>query len=349
MLYKMNFTDNNEVVHQLELTRYSSISDLGLSEKDLENIISENLFEVLFSESPLMPVFQEQRGQKLGDIYALDENGDLTIFELKRDKARDDAILQLLTYAQEAGSWKYSQLDEKYRKFLRINNKDEISLKDKHKQDFGVELTHEQFNRRQHLTVIGNAANKELIDVIQYWNKQGLSINFAPYRIYEFKEDIYFEFFAPPYDQHDSLSEKKGIIIDTNETYKYEGGPDVWYMMENSRIAAFGDQKIVIDLLNKGDIVFFYHQGWGIVAAGTVKSDRKEDNKMNETWYRDVDFLTTPPKNIDQLKYMPAEDIVKEFVKETGKRVFWARTAKKPSLSIDAANRLVDKLKHYVN
>ena len=348
MLYKMNITDNNKVVPQLEPARFSSFKNLGLREKDLENIISENLFEVLYSESPLMPIYQERQYEMLGDIYALNEYGDLTIFELKRETAGDDAILQLFNYAQAAGTWNYNFLDQKYRIFLQINNKNEESLEDAHQKDFKVKLPHEQFNRRQQLIIIGNAADRKLINIVQYCNKQGMPISFAPYRIYQFKEDIYFEFFTPPYDQHDSPSENKGIIIDTNETYKYEGGPDVWYMMENSRIAAFGDQKVVIDLLNKGDIVFFYHQGWGIVAAGTVKSDRKEDNKMNETWYRDVDFLTTPPNN-DQLKYMPAEDIVREFVKETGKRVFWATTAKKPYLSIDAAKRLVEKLKHYVN
>ena len=349
MLYKMNFTDNNKDVPQLEPAPFSSIRKLGLREKDLENIISENLFEVLYSEPPLMPIFQERQGEMLGDIYALNESGDLTIFELKRETAGDNAILQLLNYAQEAGTWNYNFLDQQYKIYLKINNEDEKSLEAAHQDAFNVKLTHEQFNRRQHLIVIGNAADKKLINIIDYCNKQGMSINFYPYRIYQFKEDIYFEFFTQPYDQHDIPLENKGIIVDTNEEHKSEGGPDLWYMMENSRIAAFGGQKKVIDLLSVGDIVFFYHKGCGIVAAGTVKSERKEDNKMNETWYRDVNFLTTPPKIDDQLKFMPKNDIENEFVKETGKRVFWARTAKIPSLSIDEAKRLVEKLKHYVN
>ena len=149
----------------------------------------------------------------------------------------------------------------------------------------------------------------------------------------------------------DNLSERKGKIIDTNEKHKCEGGPDIWYMMRNCRIATFGKQTNVIDLLNIGDIVFFYHKNCGIVAAGIVKSERNEDNKMNETWYRDVEFLTAPPKENydDEPKAMPASDVEKEIFKETGKKVFWARTEKRPLLSIDAAKRLVNKLKDYVN
>lgn len=343
----MNFTDNNKVVPQLEPTPFESFSDLGLTEKDLENFISDNLFEVLYSRSPLMPIFQERRGQKVGDIYALNESGDLTIFELKRDTAGDDAILQLLTYTQEVRRWKYSFLNDKYGEYLRINDKKEESLEVAHKETFDVELTHEQFNRKQHLIVIGNAADKKLIDIVQYWrNQQGLSINFIPYRVYTFNQEKYFEFFTPPYDQYDDTSEKKGVIIDTNETYSRSGIPDVRYMMENSRIATFGDRKNIIDSINKEDIVFFYHKGCGIVAAGTVNSDRKIDSNMKEeTWYRDVDFLTTPPKTFNEIPSMrPAR--VAEI---TGQSFFWQGTIKWPILSIDKAKLLVDELEKYLD
>ena len=139
---------------------------------------------------------------------------------------------------------------------------------------------------------------------------------------------------------NDNFSEKKGIIIDTNERYKCEGGPNICYMMNNCRIATFGKQKKVIDSLNKGDIVLFYHKGRGIVAAGTVISERKEDNNMNDTWYRDVDFLIPPPKIIeDNLVIQRAK--IEEL---TGKLFCWRGTLKSPKLSIDEAKLLVDEL-----
>ena len=339
MLYKINSIDNKDDVQQLEPIPFTSFSGLGLKEKDLENLISENLFEVLFFKSPLMLIFQERQGQPIGDIYALEKNGDLTIFELKRDIASKDAISQLLTYAQDAGRRDYNWLNDKYREF---NNKEDESLEDAHRDAFGVELTREQFNRRQNLIIIGNAADEELIDIVQYWKQQGLSISFAPYRVYEFNQEKYFEFFATPYDQHDNPEEKKGAIIDTNVKYSRDGLPDVRYMMENSRIAAFGDDKKVIDRINKKDIVFFYHQGYGVVAAGTVKSDRIEDSKMEEeTWYREIDFLTTPPKTIDENSVIPPAKISEI----TGESFCWRGTLKRPFLSIDQANSLVEELK----
>ncbi|WP_227992673.1 hypothetical protein [Shewanella sp. YLB-07] len=54
-----------------------------------------------------MPVFQERQWQAEADIYALNESGELVIFELKRASAGKDAVHQALRYAQDAGQWSY--------------------------------------------------------------------------------------------------------------------------------------------------------------------------------------------------------------------------------------------------
>lgn len=347
MLYKMKLTDKKDV-QSLEPTPFTSFSELVLKEINLENIVSENLFEVLNCKLLLMSFFHDQLGQKIVGIYALDENGDLTIFEVKRNTVSDNPVLQLLATVQEASRWDYSKLDEFYRKHCQTNKEEDQSLKDAHQEFFKVELSSDNFNQKQHLIVIGNAADKKLINFVQYLNKQGLPISFASYRVYEIKEEMYFEFLYPSIDQHANLPTIKGVIIDTNEKYKEDRKPDLWYMVKNSRIAAFGDDKKHIDSkFNINDIVFYYHDGYGIVAAGIVKSDRKIDIDMQDTWYRDVVFLTKPPIKSNELLFMPSNMVGKVIRRK--KPIVWQGTVKSLPLSIDEAEILVDELKKYVS
>ncbi len=178
------------------------------------------------------------------------------------------------------------------------------------------------------------------INAVEYWRKQGISIEFLPYRIYELGEEKYFEFFALPYDKHKNPGDVKGVLFDTNRTWDEDS---IWYMMENQRVAAFGDAKRFVRYVYLGDIVFFSHKWTGIVAAAKVKNgDIKAPD--DETLYRDVEFLTPIPKKSESIKAMPFSK-VSEF---TGKSFYWARTIKVPYLSRDEAADLANELKNYL-
>ena len=115
MLYKLK--SSSEVFDGLELVPFKDFSDFGQREKDLENLIAGNILEVLFEDARLMPVFQERPLKREADLYALNERGDLVIFELKRSTAGDDALIQALGYAQHAGQWTYAEFQERYRQY----------------------------------------------------------------------------------------------------------------------------------------------------------------------------------------------------------------------------------------
>ena len=57
---------------------------------------------MLFEGNELMPICQERPQQEEADIYALNERGELVIFELKRDGAGADAVHQALRYCEKA-------------------------------------------------------------------------------------------------------------------------------------------------------------------------------------------------------------------------------------------------------
>jgi len=284
------------------------------------------------------PIFQERQWQAEADIYALNEKGELIIFELKRSSAGEGAVHQALRYAQDAGQWSYSKLQEKYHKY----SKTEAALTEAHKEAFNLEhaLHAKEINNKQRLILIGSAADDSLITSVDYWKKQGISIEFLPYRIYTIGRQYYFEFFALPYDRHKNPGHVKGVLFDTNRSYDEDA---IWYMMEHHRVAAFGDAKRFVEYIYPDDIVFFSHKLAGLVAAGIVKrGDIKAPNSY--TLYRDVDFVTPIPQKGGQLKAMPFGR-VSEI---TGKSFFWARTIKVPYLSRQEAMSLVEELNKYL-
>ena len=285
-----------------------------------------------------MPVFQERQYQAEADIYALNEKGELVIFELKRGSAGEEAVHQALRYAQDAGQWSYATLNNKYQAYAGIK----AELIQAHQEAFSLEhaLHAKEINNKQHLIVIGSAADESLINSVDYWRNQGISIEFLPYRIYELNGEKFFEFFALPYDKHKNPGDIKGVLFDTNRSYDEDA---IWYMMENKRVAAWGDAKRFIEYIYPGDLVFFSHKWSGIVAAAKVKkgSIKAPDE---ETLYRDVEFVTPILKKGSAIKAMP-------FVKVseiTGKSFFWARTIKVPYLSKDEADNLAKELNAYL-
>lgn len=103
MLYRL--TSSDQSLGTLEPLPFLDVSDLQRSEKNLENLLATHLLEVLFEGAPLLPIFQERQLQSEADIYAINRQGDLVIFELKRGVAGEDAVLQVIGYTQRAGRW----------------------------------------------------------------------------------------------------------------------------------------------------------------------------------------------------------------------------------------------------
>jgi len=334
MLYKLS----QQPELRIEPVAFKDFSHFGHLEKQLEDLIAGNILDVLFEESGLMPIFQQRSYQAEADIYALNEHGELFIFELKRAAAGVDAVQQLLRYAQDAGRWSFAQLQAKYQSY----NQQQTCLLQAHQEAFQLEhpLDTRQFNRQQKLLVIGSAADDNLLASVEYWQRQGVAIEFLPYRVYEIGAEQYFEFFALPYDRHTNPQLAKGVLFDTNRSWDEQA---IWYMFENQRVAAFGDAKNCITALHPGDLVFFSHRQLGVVGAAKV---RKGNVKAvgNEELYRDVEFITPVPQQGKLIAAMPFSWVTEV----TGKSFFWACTIKVPYLSKHEADQLLAELQTYL-
>ena len=307
-------------------------------EKDLEDLLAKHLWDVLFSGSPLMPIDQERPWQPDGDIYALDEQGAVVIFELKRANVDVGAVHQSLRYCEKASRFTYEDLQKKLR---RYEEKQDLNLQFEHQSFFQLErpLDQSAFNRNQHLIIVGSAGDSELIRNVDYWKRKGLSISFIPYRVYHIAGESYFEFFSLPYDEHTNPGDAKGIMVDTNKTWDEEG---IWYMCERERVAVFGEIKDAVKTFKKSDIAFIYHKGCGIVAAGKVIGKVIDDpNHPHGAMYCKLQWLTPIPKRNEEFKCMPAWQIKQVL----GRDFWWAKTLKTPYLDKEQSNQLLEELK----
>lgn len=115
MLYELKNKGENIKIKK------TNLKDIGWLEEDLENMIVENIDDFISSRS-LMPISKERKFQEEPDIMALDTNGNLYIFELKRWQAKEENLLQVLRYGQLFGNSSYEDLDNMYKSFTERND-----------------------------------------------------------------------------------------------------------------------------------------------------------------------------------------------------------------------------------
>ena len=92
----------------LEPVEFYDISKFEGKEKDLENLLANNLSDLYAEGGQLMPIFQERQWQEEPDLCALDKNGNLIIFELKRGYVPGDTTIQVMRYVQSYGQKRYA-------------------------------------------------------------------------------------------------------------------------------------------------------------------------------------------------------------------------------------------------
>ena len=227
----------------LEMLPFYDYADLKGKEKDLENLLADNLGELYIEDGQLMPIFQERQWQAEPDLCALDKDGNLIIFELKRGTVPGDTTIQVMRYAQNYGQMKYSDLEKLYQNYKNTTQ----SLQETHAETFGIEnnpLSEEAFNKKQKMVIVGSSSDTSLMAAVDYWKSKNLDIDFLPYRFYKIGGEIYFDFFAKPYDFHMNPRDKKGILFDTNRSYNEDS---VWDMFAKSKISAYGNASRYIN------------------------------------------------------------------------------------------------------
>ncbi len=133
----------------------------------------------------------------------------------------------------------------------------------------------------------------------------------------------------------------KGIMFDTNKSFSETSEK---YMLENSRVSAWGNAQKYIHSFNKGDYVLFYSNSKGIIAIGKIKSDKTFESG-NES-YREVEPIVFPENYDEQSMAYISPSEIKDALH---KSFYFASTIKSPFLSEDDSKALIKILKAKTN
>lgn len=287
MLYKLD-------VKAKDYTKVNRVTleSIGWKELDLQELLSNHIQDIV-SSSELMTIFNQRVRQEEPDILALDRNGDLYIFELKRWSSHQENLLQVLRYGQLYGNNNYDELNEMFNKYLR--SKDSKSeLCEIHQQYFDIsdssKLSKESFNRKQHFLVVTNGLDQKTIEAIAYWKKNGLNIDAIVYWVFEINGEHFIEFnmYSPieGYLEYES----NNYILNTN--YANNGQHTKDMISEHKAAAYYPGWREKIKKLQKGDNVFLYKSGTGIIAYGvaTGKLEKQDcDGHTDYEYYMKLD------------------------------------------------------------
>lgn len=261
------------------------LSDFGLDERGLQDILFRAL-DRLIPDDELLLIMQSRYWREEPDLMAFDAQGTLYIFELKAWESHSENILQALRYGQIYGQYNYEQLDQMFQSFYTGKK----SLQQAHEATFGVALANCDFNRKQVFVVMTNGVDHKTREAVQYWRSRGLDVRPWVYRVYRDSDQkmlLEISRFATVDDPYEDIQEGYYIV---NTNYRNDKQDHEMMLKEHVAAAFFTPWKEKIARINKGDVVFLYQSGIGIVAVGVATGKLNKRPYQGKPEHPDEDF-----------------------------------------------------------
>ncbi len=272
MLYKLD----EEKLTKLERVKNMSPHEFQLLEKDIVQLYKTHL-KSTYSINEIMFIGESRAFQAEADLFALDRNGVLYIFEFKRWQSQTRDILQVLRYGQIFGQYDYEDLESFARKQNDVTITKEKSLRTVHQEWFNLKqeekLEKSRFNHDQVFVLITNSADTDTISAIDYWSKKGINIRCSPFSIYGIKGGKFIQFdFNDPRGalMQDSGTEK--FIVNTCVRYCADCWADMIGDGKNGKAMAYGARASSIENISRDSEIYLYHSGTGVIAKGRATS-----------------------------------------------------------------------------
>ncbi len=286
------------------------LNDFGFNELDLQRVLFGSL-DRLFPEEELLLVMQSRAWQEEPDLMALDRDGNLFIFELKAWESDSSNLLQVLRYGQIFGSFTLEDLDERYR-----NDPDMPALAEAHAEKFGVVLDPGAFNRKQVFVTITNGLDYRTREAVQYWRSASLDVRPWIYRVYAGDgNDMMLE--LAPFRVHDNPYEDLAEGYYIHNTNFNNDPADHDNMLAEQKVASyFAPWKFKVERLAKGDYVFLYQSGVGIVAIGVADGRLRKSAYQGDAKYASEEYAmkldlfqrVSPPMSAAEIKKIAETD-----------------------------------------
>jgi hypothetical protein len=258
MLLRVNTTQKTA-----ERVRGERLDAFKWREADLQQVLFSTL-DRLIPDDELLVVTQSRRGQEAADLLALDAEGKLFIFELKAWEAQSENLLQVLRYGQIFGTYAYDDLE----RLFQQTHKGSITLQEAHRQKFQVELPSDRFNHDQVFVVVTNGIDVKTRQAVQYWRTRKLDVRPWVYRVYrDANGDMLLEMATFRVTDNPIEDVAEGYYV-LNTNYANDKQDDEDMLADGKAAAYYEPWKFSIERLSKGDVVFLYRSGKGIVGVG---------------------------------------------------------------------------------
>jgi len=260
------------------LLRTSSLTEEGWNEKDLENYLRENLPKLISDD--LMVIGQSRPYQPEADLLALDRQGDLWIFELKKVATSSDNLLQVMRYSQNTANFSVDDLSDLYLKYKRDKSDSLVVDFCKH---FGfVSPTAAQqwsdiLGRNHHLVVIADGTDEEAIQAVSHWQKSGVDIQLWPYRIHAGDKQA-FRFELPDlFIKGRQIS--RGVpgifLVNTGRQSLPSSALEEYMLKHECALATAEPWLFKINRVLTGSRVLLYANRVGIIAIGIATAEKR--------------------------------------------------------------------------
>ncbi len=271
-------------------------------EKDIEEIVfnslkqnQEEVTSKIFGEGLIFPINRQQRYKtgKISDILALDGEGRVVIIELKRAFGKIGVEMQALQYLVQIKSyptgWEFFTNGG-----IKCSDKDDLEkISDAFSGDDRAKI-----NKEQRIILIARDFEESLFSMGEWLSEKGIGFTCISYDIYNFNDEEFISFStkfdSKPYNSY-QLGKSADTSNNTNVPYYYHNSgsskEEVIQLINNGVIGCGFDGKlfdqgynILNNKYNKGDKIFLYQNGFGIMAVGSVKND-KLPNKDDNNYY----------------------------------------------------------------
>lgn len=190
---------NNKKPSKIEETTFA---DLGMKESDIEEILRNNVDMLCDDEESMLIVGQQVKNEKQGrsDLTAIDNNGDLVLIEIKRDKKdienRKEAFeFQAIRYAASCATIKstdeliqnvFGPYVEKHKDEFQQTGLTSVEIAQRHLTDFIEKNGITVFNEHQRIILVASEFDEQTLSAVAWLNSNRVDIScyqICPYKL----------------------------------------------------------------------------------------------------------------------------------------------------------------------
>lgn len=257
------------------------LSTSSLSNEDeLENMICKDI-SILNEE--WLPIGRQIRTDYGGqiDVLAINENGDLIVIELKRNKTSREVVTQAIDYASWVKDINLSTIASIYKDSREKLGSSYESLDEAISDNYDKEMSEDEIDGSHQIVIVASTLDPSTERIVKYLNSYEIPINTVFFKVFEDGENRYISrvWLIDPVEtqEHANLSKNTSNRVGWNKEYYVSFGHDMGRDWEDARkygfISAGGGRwySRTLNQLAEGDRIWVNIPGTGYVGVGIVE------------------------------------------------------------------------------